>query len=209
MTDPLIDGLVAGLTPVRPRRPWRETAVLAALGVVEIAAYLQWRPMRPDMMAAMHTPSLWWKAGSLLLIAVIALAAVLAGAGPAPSRARWRSWLLAAGVAALAAGLVIASGQPSLIARIGWREGITCALAVVVLSLPAAAALALLLRRAAPARPVHAATAAGLAAAAWGGFVFTIACPHDDPLYIIVWFGLAVLIITAAARWLVTPLVRW
>ena len=48
-----------------------------------------------------------------------------------------------------------------------------------------------------------------LAAAAWGAFVFVVACPHDDPLYIAVWYVLGCSLVTVAARIVLPALARW
>lgn len=49
----------------------------------------------------------------------------------------------------------------------------------------------------------------GLAAAARGAFVFVFACPFDDPLYIVVWYGVGYGLVTVASRLLLPRLVRW
>ena len=50
---------------------------------------------------------------------------------------------------------------------------------------------------------------AGVAAAGWGAFVFAWSCPHADPLYVIVWYGLAVTLGAALGRWLLPRALRW
>jgi hypothetical protein len=49
----------------------------------------------------------------------------------------------------------------------------------------------------------------GLAAAAWGAFVFVFACPSNDPLYIAVWYSLGCGIVTAISRLVLPRLSRW
>ena len=211
-SDPLIDRLVGELTPVvRPNRA-RQVALLIGLGVAETGLFLWFYGMRPDAMAAMHHPSMWWKGGSLLLIAALAGAAVLRAQSPGERARPLIAASLWVALAAVLAGWLIdagAAGTAALIARLDWREGLACTGVVVALAVPAAAVLALLLKRGAPVEPGRAAIAAGLAAAAWGGFVFTFNCPHDDPLYIVVWFGLAVAVITGLCRWVLPQLTRW
>ncbi len=199
--DAMLDALVAQLTPVQRRRPSRDWAVLALLAVAEVVAYLALRGMRPDMPDAMTHMAFWWKALSLLALAAIGVGTTIAALDPARSPRRGLRALGTAAAAALAAGWAIDAargGSTELLARLDWREGLDCVAFVVGCALPALGALAVLMRRGAPTDPVGAATAAGIAAAAWGGVVFTLDCPHDDPFYIAVWFALAFAIVLAS-----------
>ncbi len=214
MTDPddMLDALVAGLTPVTRRTAARDWAAFAALAVAEIAIYFALRGMRPDMPEAMGRMAFWWKAVSLLVLAAIGVTTTIAALDPVRSP---RRGLRALGVAAAAAiaigwGIDAARGGPAdLLARLDWREGLDCVAFVVGCALPALGALALLMRRGAPTDPRGAATAAGAAAAAWGGVVFTLDCPHDDPLYIAVWFSLAIVVVMLLTRLILPRLTRW
>lgn len=214
--DPFIDALVADLTVVTPRRWTSEAALLAGLILVEGLLFLSLNALRDDMPRAMASAVFWWKAGSFGLMAIIAAAAMLVSLDPATSHARrltrlWRALGLLA-PAALALGWLIdagASGRTALLARLEWREGLDCLANVGLLSLPLVLALAVLMRRGAPTRPDRTAAAAGLAAAGFGAFVFAFHCPHDDPLYVAVWYGGAVLAVTGLSRLLLPRLVRW
>ena len=75
--------------------------------------------------------------------------------------------------------------------------------------LPAVIGLGLLMRRGAPTDRGGTALAAGLAAAAWGAFVFVFACPFDDPFYVAVWYSLGCGAVTLFARFALPPLTRW
>jgi hypothetical protein len=80
---------------------------------------------------------------------------------------------------------------------------------VTLLSAPPAAAFGLLLLRGAATDVKGTALAAGVGGAAWAVFVYFFACPHDDPVYILVWYPIACAASTLAAR-LVLPLAgRW
>ena len=214
--DPLIDALVADLGAVTPRRSTQEAALLAGLIMVEGILFLSLNALRDDMPRALASMAFWWKAGSLGLLALIAAAAMLVSLDPATTTARrlsglWRALALVAPLA-LALGWLIdagASGRAALLARLEWREGLDCLANIGLLSLPLVLALAVLMRRGAPTRPDHTATAAGLAAAGFGAFVFAFHCPHDDPLYVAVWYGGAVLAVTGLARTILPRLARW
>ena len=214
--DPLIDALVADLGRVQPRRPWREVALIGALLLVELLLFAVLRDVRPDLAAAMHTPVFWWKLAAFAVIAGLAVAAMLASLDPAQTSQRrmarlWQALAVVAPVA-LALGWLIdagVSGRAALSARLEWREGVDCLINVGLLSLPLMLVLGLLARRGAATRPAQMAAAAGLAAAAFGAVIFAVHCPHDDPLYVAVWYGGAVALVTGLTRWLLPPLTRW
>lgn len=214
--DPLIDALVADLQPVQPRRWTREVAVIAGLVVAEMLIHVLLRGLRPDMPQAMQTPMFWWKAVSLGSIAGLAMAAALLSLDPAVTRAPRLAWLwrgLALVVPlALASGWLIdagASGAAALLARLDWRDGLDCLANVLLLSLPPLLVLARFVKHGASTRPERSALAAGLAAAGLGAFVFAFHCNHDDPLYVTIWYGGAVLGIAGMARLLLPRLLRW
>ena len=101
------------------------------------------------------------------------------------------------------------AGGGMLRARLMWRHGIDCMIAIVILSIPVAVALGLMMRRGAPTDRKGSALAIGLAGAGWGAFVFIFQCPHDDPFYVAVWYGAGAAAV-ALIWWLILPRVtRW
>jgi hypothetical protein len=215
-TDMLIDQLVAELAPVQPRRRWREAALLAGLVLLEIPLFLMLSELRPDMPQAMAAPAFWWKSGSFAVIALLAGAAMLISLDPAtttPHRVAgwWRGLAVFAPVALVLGWLIDAgaSGRSALLTRLEWRDGLDCLMNIALLTLPLVLALGVLMHRGAPTRPGRTAAAAGLAAAAAGAVVFALHCPHDDPLYVAVWYGGAVLGMAGLARLVLPRLVRW
>lgn len=211
-SESLIDELAADLRPVRRRSDRRDAAVLAGVAGAELAGWLLLGFARPDLGDAMWEPSLWWKLGSLLALAVLGAAIALQSFAPERSpRAGLRWATVAVGVALLIGGVlgVAPASWGELSARLDWRHGLMCVRDMAVLSVIPAVALGVLARRGAPIDPGGTALASGLAAAGWGAFVFAFACPADDPLYIAVWYlvgcGLTMLVaglaIARAARW--------
>ncbi len=214
--DAIIDALVADLAPVQRRRPGLEALLLLVLAGVELALFIALRGIRADMPVAMQTPAFWWKSGSLLVIAAFAATTALASLDPAGSAQRGlrRLWILVP--IAMAMGWLIDAGaigsvaeRVTMVARLDWHEGVICLVNVALLSLPPVLALGLLMRRGASVQPAATALAAGLAAAAWGAFVFAFRCDHEDPLYVVVWYGAAVTLVGIAARLLLPRLARW
>ena len=204
-TDALIRTLSADLAPVKRRSVPREAAVLAAIGAAEAGLLLSAGAMRPDMGQVILTPFMLWKIGSLALLAGVACIVAVRSLAPPFLPRRGVMVVLALAAFAIVAGMFVASsghGGRSLFDRLSPIHGMLCATAISVLSLPIMAALAVLMRRGAPVRPKQSALACGLAAATSGALIFTICCPMNDPLYIVVWYSLGVAAVALAARWL-------
>jgi len=211
-SDRLVETLSASLRPIRRRSVARDVGILAAIGVAEIALLLLTGRMRPDLMRVMMLPFFWWKLGTMAAVAAIGFVTALRSFDPTHSP---RPGLRYSGVAigvALAIGWLLdathRSGQP-LIARLQWHNGIACMIAMGLLSLPMIAGLAWLMRRNAPTDRSGTALAAGVAGAAWGAFAFTFACPHDDPLYVAIWYFAGCAVVAVGGRWLLAPVARW
>ncbi len=210
--ESLIDRLAADLRPVRPRTDGRDGLLVGGVCLLELALFLLMGAMRPDMPAAMHHPSFWWKLTSLGLIAAVSGTASVISFHPAGSPRRGIRWVLAIVVACLAVGWGLDAGRAgwaSLATRLDWPHGVQCLTKMVLLALPAVTGLAVLMRRGAPTDRSGTAWSVGIAAAAWGAFVFVFACPSDDPLYIASWYMLACLCIAVSSRLLLPVLARW
>ena len=211
-TEFLLDRLSRDLRPVRRRNIVREAVLLLLLAVVEVAAFLGMGFMRPDMTVAMEAPSFWWKLTSMGLIAVLGAGVAILSADPVRSPRRGLRWILVCLVAILASGWLIDAaghGLANLACRLDWTQGLQCVWKMIVLSIPAAIALGVLIRRGAPTDRAGTALAAGLSSAAWGAFVFVFACPSDDPLYIAVWYTVGCSIVTLLGRASLMRLSRW
>ena len=211
-TDRLISHLATGLKPVRRRSPGGDAALLALAGAAELALVLGLGAVRPDMPVAMEQPSFWWKLASLGVIAAVGTAVAVLSLDPVRSPRRGLRWLAALIVVCLAAGWIVdpsGAGLPGLAARLRWRDGLACVAQMAALSVPAVIGIGLLMRRGAATDAGGTALASGIAAAAWGAFVFVFACPYDDPLYLAVWYALGCSVVTGAARLLLPRLARW
>ena len=210
--DTLVERLAQALPPVRPRRVGIEAAILAGLFAVELGLFLGIGATRRDMPHAMDHMSFWWKLTSLGLIAAIGAPTAILSFDPTRSPRRGLRLVLVAVALSLASGWAIdALGQegPALIARLDWRDGLTCVWKMVALSLPPLVGLGLLMRRGATTEPEASALAVGLAASALGAFVFVFACPKDDPFYIAIWYAVGCGLVTLIARVALPRLTRW
>jgi hypothetical protein len=211
-TDRFLDELAAGLQPVTPRQPGRELRLLALIALVELALFLLMGAARKDFMLAIRLPALCWKLGSMAVLMAAAAVTAIRSFDPSYSPRSGMSVLRIVAGAALALGWIIDRSYHSdadLWSRLMWREGLDCVMHIVLLSIPAMVTLALLMRRGAPGDGRASALAAGAAGAAWGAFVFAFKCPHDDPLYITVWYAVGCAIVIGAARLVLPLLSRW
>jgi hypothetical protein len=208
----VIDRLVDDLAPVEIRRVRRDALLIGGVALIELALVLGLGRMRPDLHEAMRGAIFWWKAGSVLVVAVAGLVALLAAFDPAATMRRTRGPIAGAAALALLAGAVlggIAAIPDPLMARLDMREGMACVRGALLLAVPMLVAIVFAARRAAPTRPRATATLAGITAAGWGAFVFSWSCPHADPLYVIAWYGGAVALGALLARWLLPQALRW
>jgi hypothetical protein len=211
-TDPLIDRLTNELKPVRRRTARSDAVAVVVLCAVELGLFLALGMMRPDMSMAMHVPSFWWKVASLGLIALVSGTIAVISLDPVRSPRPGLRRIVTLIAVCLAIGWILDAsrgGLPALQSRLDWPNGLQCLYKMVVLSVPAVIGLGLLMRRGAPTDHAGTALAAGLAAAAWGAFVFVFACPFDDPLYVTVWYSLGCGAVTLFARLMLPRLTRW
>jgi hypothetical protein len=204
-TDALILDLSADLVSVKRRNVSREVAVLVALAAAELMVILAVGALRPDMGRVILSPFMIWKMGSLALLAALTVAIAIRSFAPPASSRQWLMLVLGLALIAMVGGTFVTSASESgrpLVDRLMPIHGLFCATAIAVLATPIMAALAVLMRRAAPVRPKDSALACGLAAATCGALVFTACCPMNDPLYIAVWYSLGVTAVAITARWL-------
>ena len=160
----------------------------------------------------MQQPSFWWRLVSLGLISLISGALAILSFNPSYSPRRGMRWLALVVAICLVFGLSIGtgpSGFDAIIHRLDWTKGVQCAGKMIALSIPPLLGLGILMRRGAPTDTRGTALLVGLAAAAWGAFVFVFACPFDDPLYIAAWYSVGCAIVTLLSRICLPHLARW
>jgi hypothetical protein len=210
--DSLIDQLAGDLAPVRPRRFWADASITALVAVIELALLFAIGIAHLDMHRMMRQPTMGWRIVSLGVIALVSGFVAVRSFDPAYSARAALRWLALILAVCLASGIVMAglpAGVASLMQRLDWRSGVQCASKIVLLSIPPLLALVVLGRRGAPTDMRRTPLLIGMAAAAWGAFVFIFACPFNDPLYIVVWYGIGCGIVTLACRFVLPRIARW
>ncbi len=199
----LVDELSAGLTPVRRRDPMREVGWIAGLGALELTLFLAAGAMRPDMVAVIGHPFMWWKFGSLACLVVIGVVTAVRSFSPAVSPRRGLAISAFAVALTLVAGAAVTPDDAlaaTLVERLAPIRGLRCATGIVILSLPMLALLSVLMRKGASTHAEGSALAVGLAGGGWGAFVFTFYCDVNDPLYVVVWYSIGCAVVALAAR---------
>ena len=210
--DALIEQLTEDLSPVRPRRVWIDALIIALIAAGELALLFAVGIAHLDMHRVMSQPTVGWRIVSLGLISLVSGWLAIRSFDPTFSARGSMRWLALIVVLCVAYG-VLTSGLPvavaSIVQRLAWHSGVQCASKIVLLSIPPLLALAVLGHRGAPTDLRRTPLLIGLAAAAWGAFVFVFACPFNDPLYILTWYGLACGIVTLVARLVLPRFARW
>lgn len=210
--DNLLDGLVADMKPVRRRSVTMEALVLVGLVAIELAVWLLMGNARENLIHVVQTtPVFWWKLGGAAVLMTIGCATAVASFDPAASPRRGLAVLGGMFGVFLAIAFVLDAKQgfADLAARLSLWPGLICFAHIVPLSVPPLAALALLMRRGAPTDTAATSIACGLAAAGWGAFVFVFSCPHDDPLFVAVWYPATAAASALFARLVLPPISRW
>lgn len=211
-SESLVKRLSADLKAVRRRRFGVDLLLIVFICLAEIAIFFAVGAARPDMPAMMQQPTFWWRLVSLGLIAAVSGVLALLSFSPLHSPRPWVRWVLGIATACLATGVCISAGPSdlsSILQRIDWPDGVRCAGKMIALSIPPVLGLGLLMRRGAPTDRNATAFLVGIAAAAWGAFVFVFACPFNDPLYIAVWYSVGCGFVALVSRLVLPRIARW
>jgi len=211
-TDDLITLLARQPQALPNTHPRRDTALAALVGLA--SAFLGMALLlgpRPDLALALAAPLVWQKLGALGLLVVVAVVVAHRAGFPA------RSLRFAEGLRwAAPAWLAVATGVTLAWAPDGERLALfqsptilVCLTTVPLLAVLPAAAMVWALRRAAPTEPARAARAVGWMAGAIGAFAYAFHCQADQPGYVLLWYGLAVMITVALTQAIATRWLRW
>ena len=195
-TDDLINTLVADHA-VQPRpKPVGYGLAMAIIGglAVSLALFSLTLGVRPDILSALST----WRfdikwADNLVLVIAAAWVALRLSRPTATPLTAMRALMLPAFLllAAVMCELVTvpASEWPS---RAMGVNGVMCLASIIFLSVLPLTATIYALRQGAPMSSALAGAAAGLVAGALGATVFAMHCTNDSPLFVTIWYALAI-----------------
>lgn len=210
--DKLVDRLVSDLTPVSRPRMWRDIGLLILLVAIELGLYVGFGRVRADLELAMAQPVWWWKIGSTSALAMLATIIAVRSFVPAQDAPLARKSLAPLIILVIIAGWGINALTVTtvpMLDRLHWQTGLQCIVGVLGRSIVPMLAIGVMMRRGASTNPALSANAAGLAAAGWGSAIFAFHCPHDDVLYVSVWYATAMLLLVGTARLVLPRLTRW
>jgi hypothetical protein len=209
--EALMDQLAADVAPVQPL-DYRPTLLVLATVLLAAAAFmLASLGLRDDLLAGQPHPMFLLRSGTLALLGLVCVAAVLAQACPGVGRSN-QGWKVAIAMAMLfpLSGAVMAldeADRTMAIANVasGWECLRMSLLAGMVCAVP----MVLYLRRGAPVAPQRAGLLVGVASGSLGALAYNLHCPFDSMVYTGLWFGLAVGLAALLGRIAVPHLVRW
>jgi len=209
-TDKLIAALAVDGTQDAPPMRMLLRATLAGISAAA-ALFFILLGLRQDFMAAMHTWRFVFKFVVSLALAASAALLVARAADPRSARGPADMVLALAPALLLAAVIVelIAMPQAVWMPRLMGHNARICLMSIPLLSLGPLALLLLALRSSAPASPLRAGALAGLMAGGLGAAFYAAHCPDDSPLFVAVWYGLAITFVTLLGASVGQRLLRW
>lgn len=167
--------------------------------------------LRDDLIAVATTPRVLFKWLFAVGLVLASCGAMLRLARPGKRLGGW-SGALSAVMVALALGVtaeLLWLPQQQWLEKASGSNATWCLRMIPLLAVAPFVAAFIVLRSAAPTRPVFAGAMAGLLAGAIGAALYSLHCSDDSPLFVATWYGLAILGVSgigalAGARWL-----RW
>lgn len=211
-TDQLIEALTADLA-VKPAPVPRAVGLAIAASLPVAAAILVYGPqIRPDAWALFGVgPRFTFKFVFTLSTAAAALWLVLRlsrpGRTPGPAIAGLigSAILLAVAVGMEMAALPRTLWMPSLIGD----RAVACMLLIPTLAAAPLAALLYAMRSGAPDNPALAGAATGLLAGSIGATLYATHCTNDSPLFVAVWYVIAISAVTVIGSLIGSRVLRW
>lgn len=208
-TDALIAALAADNARVaaNPDRIWARALPLAV--AVATLLFVALLGPRPDIAAAAETVRFLFK---FALTGVLAATAFVFLRRIARPDAGWSPHILLAApllaLTAVAIELVALPTDAWATAAIG-TNALVCLTYIPLIGIGPLAILVVALRRGAPMNPSLAGAAAGAAAGGIAAFLYAAHCTDDSPLFVAVWYTLAIGILAAIGGLAGRRFVRW
>jgi hypothetical protein len=208
-TEELINALARDAKSVSPAVSSWLVLYLAAGSGVAVALFLMMLGPRQDFFDAIATP--WYPLKIALVAAVVIAAFPLAETLARPGAYVPAKWMLlaVAGLGAAVLADILAFGVQSAPVRMVGQNSYACITTIPIFaSAPLLATLAAL-RRAAPTNPTMAGLVAGILSGAIGGTLYGLYCPDDSPLFVAVWYTIAIFIVAIAGAVAGRFALRW
>jgi hypothetical protein len=210
-TEDLIEAIARDAAVPRPWLAGRMAAALLVGGAVSYALLALDLGIRPDVVSALLT---WRFTLKVVVAALLLVAAYWAATRLARPETTARDVAIALVAAPAVLGLAVGYELVTLPAAewsaraIGSNAGL-CLVSVPLLSVAPLAAMLTALRSGAPRSAAMAGAAAGLVAGGVGATLYATHCIDDSPLFVALWYSLAVALVTLAGAALGRGLLRW
>jgi hypothetical protein len=195
-TDELINTLVADHAAQPRPRPIGHGLVMAIIGGLAISSALFSLTLgvRPDILSALSTWRFDLKLSANVVLVIAATWVALRLSSPTTKPLSAMRPLLVPALLLLAAAMyelvtVPASAWPS---RAMGVNGVMCLASIIFLSVLPLTATVYALRQGAPTSPAVMGAVGGLLAGALGATVFAMHCTNDSPLFVAIWYTLAI-----------------
>jgi hypothetical protein len=210
-TDELVRILAADSPRARTsvsRRIWVAAALGLALGAVLFMLALG---PRPDFARALQDPRFDLKFAVTLAVAVTCGGLLVRLTRPGARRSGWVAALVLV-PALIGAGLAY---ELNVFSASGWwtrlvgRNWLLCLISIPLLAAPALVALLYALRSGAPTRPALTGGVAGMAAGGLGGALYAAHCIDDSPLFVLAWYGSAMVAVAIIGALAGARVLRW
>jgi hypothetical protein len=210
-TENLIEAISRDAGAPRPWLAGRMASALIAGGAVSYVLFMLGLGMRSDIVAAFAT----WRFTLKVALAALSLAAACwAAARLARPETTARDVGLALAAAPAVLALAVACELVTLpaaewSARAIGTNALVCLTSVPLLSVAPLAAMLAALRVGAPRSATLAGAVAGLIAGGAGATLYALHCLDDSPLFVAVWYSLAIALVAVAGAALGRRLLRW
>jgi hypothetical protein len=210
-TDDLIEALVRDAFRPRSSPAQRVLGAILLGGLIAGTMFAFALGVRPDISSAFET----WRFVLKFALALISLAcawwACLELARPEVRLKDVGGWIVLAPALLAVAVLyeLVAIPPVQWSARAVGNYAGTCLLAIPLLSIAPLMALLIALRAGAPRVPASTGAAAGLLAGSLSAALYATHCPDDSPLFVAVWYTLAVGLVTSIGALAGYRILRW
>lgn len=209
-TETLLKALAADtLIPWKPEKSIR--LALIAGNIIAGIAFFAGIGFRPDILFAMETSRFLVKFAVTLPLVFAATAAMLRAAQPGTSFGV-RGWALAISPLVLVFAVlieIVTVPPPFWGSRMVGTHALNCLTLIPLLSIGPLACFLLALREGAPTRPGLAGAIAGLAASGIAATFYATNCTDDSPLFVVIWYPLAVGFVTLIGYLSGRRFLRW
>lgn len=209
-TDDLIRALASDTHP-RSIRPARLLAFVLPLAVaIAVAVFLLAIGPREDLVAALQTVRFDFKLVVAAILAASALAMVARIARPDADWSRGIVLVIAPAILLAGVALELVMLEPGRWAPAAMgTNALVCLTFIPLIGLGPLALFVVFLRNGATVKPVLAGALAGLAAGGLAAVLYALHCTDDSPLFVAIWYSIAIAILAALGAVAGRLAVRW